>query len=434
LLRGTEGVVKVCESLWQKILSFEEERKMAEKIKVKNTIVEIDGDEMARVMWAWIKGHLITPYLDVNIEYYDLGLLRREESKDLITLEAAKAIAKHGVGVKCATITPDKARVEEYKLSKQWTSPNATLRAHLDGTIFREPIICKNIKPAVISWKKPIIIGRHAYGDEYKAAEFTVPGPGTVELVFKPADGSKATVLNVHDFKGPGVVLGMHNTEKSIRSFAQASITYALQRKVDLWFSAKQTILKQYDSLFMNIFQEEVNKKKADMEKAGITYWYTLIDDTVAQIVKHPGGVLWATKNRDGDVMSDMIASGFGSLGLMTSVLVSPDGKMETEAAHGTVTRHYRLHQQGKKTSTNPTASIFAWTGALRRRGELDNTPEVVKFANALENANIKTIESGTVTSDLARLIYGTAKPPENSYVDTEQFIRAIAQRLETAI
>ncbi|MEK6591357.1 MAG: NADP-dependent isocitrate dehydrogenase, partial [Nitrospinota bacterium] len=252
--------------------------------------------------------------------------------------------------------------------------------------------------------------------------------------VFKPADGSKATVLNVHDFKGPGVVLGMHNTEKSIRSFAQASITYALQRKVDLWFSAKQTILKQYDSLFMNIFQEEVNKRKADMEKAGITYWYTLIDDTVAQIVKHPGGVLWATKNRDGDVMSDMIASGFGSLGLMTSVLVSPDGKMETEAAHGTVTRHYRLHQQGKKTSTNPTASIFAWTGALRRRGELDNTPEVVKFANALENANIKTIESGTVTSDLARLIYGTAKPPENSYVDTEQFIRAIAQRLETAI
>ena len=405
---------------------------MAEKVKVKNTIVEIDGDEMARVMWAWIKEHLITPYLNINLEYYDLGLLRREETKDAITLDAAKAIAKHGVGVKCATITPDKARVEEYKLSKQWTSPNATLRAHLDGTIFREPIICKNIKPAVNSWKKPIIIGRHAYGDEYKATEFTVPAPGTVELVYKPVDGSKPTTLIVHEFKGKGVTLGMHNTEKSVRSIAQASITYEIQRKVDLWFSAKQTILKQYDSFFMNIFQEEVNKRKGDLEKAGIIYWYTRIDDTVAQIMKHPGGILWATKNRDGDVMSDMIASGFGSLGLMTSVLVSPDGKMETEAAHGTVTRHYRQHQQGKKTSTNPTASIFAWTGALKRRGELDKTPEVVKFAEALEDANIKTIEGGTVTGDLARLIHGTSKPSEDTYVDTEQFIKTIARRLES--
>jgi isocitrate dehydrogenase len=407
---------------------------MAEKIKVKNPIVEIDGDEMARVMWAWIKKHLIMPYLDVKLEYYDLGLSKREESKDQITMDAAKAIAKHSVGVKCATITPDKARVEEYKLSKQWPSPNGTIRAHLDGTIFREPIICKNIKPAVNSWKKPIIIGRHAYGDEYKAAEFTVPGPGKVELVYKPADGSQSTTLTVHEFKGPGVTLGMHNTEKSIRSFAQASMTYALQRKVDLWFSAKQTILKQYDSYFMNIFQEEFNKRKADFEKAGITYWYTLIDDTVAQIMKHPGGILWATKNRDGDVMSDMIASGFGSLGLMTSVLVSPDGKMETEAAHGTVTRHFRLHQQGKKTSSNPTASIFAWTGALKRRGELDNTPDVVKFAEALEDANVKTIESGTVTGDLARLIHETSKPPEDSYVDTEQFIKAIAKRLDSSL
>jgi isocitrate dehydrogenase len=320
--------------------------------------------------------------------------------------------------------------VTEYHLSHQWPSPNATLRASLDGTIFREPIICKNIKPAINSWKKPIIIGRHAYGDEYKATEFTVPGPGTVELVYRPADGSRATALSVHEFAGPGVTLGMHNTEKSIRSFAQASIVRALQRKVDLWFSAKQTILKQYDSLFMNIFQEEVNKRKADLEKAGITYWYTLIDDTVAQIVKHPGGVLWATKNRDGDVMSDMIASGFGSLGLMTSVLVSPDGKILTEAAHGTVTRHYRSHQQKKKTSTNPTASIFAWTGALKRRGELDSTPEVVEFAQALEEANIQTIESGTVTRDLARVLHAMDNPSEDSYVDTEQFIKSITQRL----
>lgn len=405
---------------------------MVDKIKVKNPVVEIDGDEMAHVMWVWVKEYLIKPYVDVDVDYYDLSLPRREETKDQITLDAARAIARYGIGVKCATITPDKARVEEYKLSKQWASPNATLRAYLDGTIFREPIICKNIKPAVSSWKKPIIIGRHAYGDEYKAAEFTVPGPGTVELVYKPADGSQPTVLKVHDFKGPGVTLGMHNTEKSIRSFAQACITYALQRKVNIWFSAKQTILKQYDSMFMNIFREEVDKRNDDFKKAGITYWYTLIDDTVAQVIKHEGGILWATKNRDGDVMSDMIASGFGSLGLMTSVLVSPDGKMETEAAHGTVTRHYRLHLQGQKTSTNPTACIFAWTGALRRRGELDDAPEVVRFANALEDATVKTIESGVFTSDIARLLHKTPKPPEDSYVDTEGFIRVVSQRLES--
>ncbi len=407
---------------------------MSEKIKVKNTIVEMDGDEMTRVMWAWVKDYLIMPFIDVNLEYYDLSMEKREETKDEITLQAAKAIANHGVGVKCATITPDADRVKEFGLSKMWKSPNGTIRAYLDGTVFREPIICKNIHPFVRTWKKPIIIGRHAYGDEYKATEFTVPGPGTVNLVYKPEDGSEPVTLEVHKFKGPGVVLGMHNLESSIRSFAQSCLVYALQQKVDLWFSAKQTILKEYDTMFMDIFQEEVDKRKAEMEKAGITYWYTLIDNTVAQAMKHEGGFLWACKNRDGDVQSDMIASGFGSLGLMKSVLVSPDGKVETEAAHGTVTRHYRLYQQGKKTSSNPTAIIFAWSGGIKHRGQLDGTQDVVDFANALEDATIKTIESGTVTGDLARLIQDTSTPSEDSYVNTEEFIQAIARRLKETI
>ncbi|MBI5183482.1 MAG: NADP-dependent isocitrate dehydrogenase [Nitrospinae bacterium] len=407
---------------------------MASRIKVKNPIVEIDGDEMTRIMWAWVKEYLIIPYLDVNLEYYDLSIQKREETKDEITLQSAKAIAKHGVGVKCATITPDKERVKEFGLSQMWKSPNGTIRAYLDGTIFREPIICKNIHPFIRTWKKPIIIGRHAYGDEYKATEFTVPGPGTVDLVYKPDDGSKPVTLEVHKFKGPGVVLGMHNLDSSIRSFAQSCLAYALQQKVDLWFSAKQTILKQYDTMFMNIFQEEVDKHKAEMKEAGITYWYTLIDNTVAQIIKHEGGILWACKNRDGDVQSDMIASGFGSLGLMKSVLVSPDGKIETEAAHGTVTRHYRLYQQGKKTSSNPSAIIFAWTGGIKRRGQLDRTQDVVDFANVLEDATIQTIESGSVTSDLARLIYNTPTPPEDSYINTEEFIQAVASRLRDTL
>ena len=399
-----------------------------EKIKVKNPIVELDGDEMARVMWKWIKEELIFPYLDIPIKYFDLGIQNRDATSDMVTLEAAKAIKEYKVGVKCATITPDQERVKEYNLKKAWKSPNATIRAYLDGTVFRKPIIVRNIPPYVKTWKKPIIIGRHAYGDIYNAFEYRVEEPAEVEIVLKSA--SEVKNFKVHSFDGKGVFMVLHNTEKSIRSFARSCINYALSEKVDLWFSAKDTISKVYHGYFKEIFQEEVERRKDDFEKAGINYRYFLIDDAVAQILKSEGGMLWACMNYEGDVMSDMIAAGFGSLGLMTSVLVSPEGEYEFEAAHGTVRRHYYEYLKGNKTSTNPTASIFAWTGGIRKRGELDGTPEVVDFANKLEEATIKTIESGIMTKDLQPL----ADPPVDRYYYTEDFIRAIKERLESLL
>ncbi|TYT24082.1 NADP-dependent isocitrate dehydrogenase [Dictyoglomus thermophilum] len=398
------------------------------KIKVKNPVVELDGDEMARVMWKWIKEELIFPYLDIPIKYFDLGIQNRDATSDMVTLEAAKAIKEYKVGVKCATITPDQERVKEYNLKKAWKSPNATIRAYLDGTVFRKPIIVRNIPPYVKTWKRPIIIGRHAYGDIYNAFEYRVEEPIEVEIVLK--SGSEVKNFKVHSFDGRGVFMILHNTEKSIRSFARSCINYALSEKVDLWFSAKDTISKIYHGYFKEIFQEEVERRKDDFEKAGINYRYFLIDDAVAQILKSEGGMLWACMNYEGDVMSDMIAAGFGSLGLMTSVLVSPEGEYEFEAAHGTVRRHYYEYLKGNKTSTNPTASIFAWTGGIRKRGELDGTPEVVNFADKLEEATIKTIESGIMTKDLQPL----ADPPVDRYYYTEDFIKAIKERLESLL
>ncbi|WP_005035268.1 NADP-dependent isocitrate dehydrogenase [Holophaga foetida] len=400
------------------------------KIKVKNPIVELDGDEMTRIIWASIKGKLILPYLDVDLEYYDLGLPHRDETDDAVTTEAALAIKKHRVGVKCATITPDADRMDEYKLKKCWLSPNGTLRSILDGTVFRKPITVKNIEPAVRSWKKPIMIGRHAYGDIYKSQDFVVPGPGVVEMVYTP-EGGEAVTIPVHTFKkGGGVVMGMHNADPSIISFAQACIAYALSEKVDLWFAAKDTISKKYHGRFKELFGAEVAKREADFQAAGISYRYLLIDDAVAQIMKHEGGMLWACMNYDGDVFSDMIASGFGSLGMMTSVLVSPDGCFEYEAAHGTVRRHYYEHLKGNATSTNSVASIFAWTGAIRKRGELDGTPEVVGFADKLEHAVISLIEEGVVTKDLVSLVVPAAKGYEN----TEGFLDQVAKRLQSTL
>ena len=400
---------------------------MSEKIKVKNPIVEMDGDEMTRIIWRLIKEKLILPFLYVDLKYYDLGIKHRDETDDKVTVEAANAIKEYGIGVKCATITPNAARVKEYGLKQQWKSPNGTIRSILDGTVFRKPIIIKNIPPAVRKWQKPIIIGRHAYGDIYKNVEYVVEKPGTAEIVFTPEDGSEKKVIKIHDFKGSGVIMGMHNTEKSIRSFARSCINYALGEKVDLWFGAKDTISKQYHGFFRDVFAEEADKVKDKFAQAGINYRYLLIDDAVAQVIKSEGGMLWACMNYDGDVMSDMVATGFGSLGLMTSVLVSPDGKYEYEAAHGTVMRHYYEHLKGKPTSTNSIASIFAWTGALARRGELDNTPDVVKFAKTLENIVIKTVEDGIMTKDLMLI----AEPPAAKYALTEEFIDAVAERLK---
>ncbi|MFH0799499.1 MAG: NADP-dependent isocitrate dehydrogenase [Pseudomonadota bacterium] len=400
------------------------------KIKVTRPLVEMDGDEMTRIIWQMIKEELIHPCLDVELKYYDLGLKHRDDTDDRVTVDAAEAIKEFGVGVKCATITPDAERVTEYKLKKAWSSPNGTIRGILDGTVFRKPIMTKNIQPAVRSWKKPIVIGRHAYGDIYKCQEFVVPGPGKAELVFTPAGSGEATRLTVHEFKGPGVTMGIHNTEKSIRSFAKACINYAVSEKVDLWFGTKDTISKKYDAYFKDIFGEEVGKAKAEFERASISYRYLLIDDAVAQIMKHEGGILWACRNYDGDIFSDMVAAGFGSLGMMTSVLVSPDGKFEYEAAHGTVRRHYYEHQKGNQTSTNSVASIFAWTGALRKRGELDNTPDVVRFASTLERAVIGCIESGIVTKDLMRLV----TPASDKYETTEGFIKQVAAKLKSAL
>lgn len=402
---------------------------MAGKIKVNNPIVEIDGDEMTRVIWHLIKEKLLLPFLDIDLKYYDLGIKKRDETGDSVTAYAANAIKEHGIGVKCATITPNAARVKEYSLKQQWKSPNGTIRSILDGTVFRKPIIIKNIPPAVQRWKKPIIIGRHAYGDIYKDVEMVIDRPGTAEIVFTPEESGEKTVIKIHDFKGRGVIMGMHNTEKSIRSFAQSCINYALSENVDLWFGAKDTISKHYHGFFRAVFAEEVEKVKDKFEKAGIQYRYLLIDDAVAQVMKSEGGVLWACMNYDGDVMSDMVASGFGSLGLMTSVLVSPDGKYEFEAAHGTVQRHYYEHLKGNPTSTNSIASIFAWTGAIAKRGELDNTPDVIEFAKALENIVIQTVESGVMTKDLMLI----ADPPVTKYALTGEFIDAVAEGLRKA-
>ncbi|PMQ01272.1 MAG: isocitrate dehydrogenase (NADP(+)) [Dictyoglomus sp. NZ13-RE01] len=379
---------------------------------------------MARVMWHMIKKELIFPYLDIPIKYFDLGIENRDKTDDQVTLEAAKAIKEYKVGVKCATITPDAERVKEYNLKRAWKSPNATIRAYLDGTVFRKPIIVKNIPPFVRTWKKPIIIGRHAYGDIYSAFEYKVEGEKELKVLL--SNGGEETHI-VHKFDGNGVFMVLHNTEKSIRSFARSCINYALSEKVDLWFSAKDTISKVYHGYFKEIFQEEVDKRKEDFEKVGISYRYFLIDDAVAQIIKHEGGILWACMNYEGDVMSDMIAAGFGSLGLMTSVLVSPEGEFEFEAAHGTVRRHYYEYLKGNPTSTNPTASIFAWTGGIRKRGELDNTKEVCDFADKLERAVIETIESGIMTKDIQPL----AEPKVERYVYTEEFIKRVKERLE---
>jgi len=400
------------------------------KLRARNTIVEIDGDEMTRVIWAMVKSQLLEPFIDLKLERYDLHVLSRDRTDDAVTVHAAEAIRRHGVGVKCATITPDTARVDEYKLKRAWPSPNATIRALLDGTVFRKPLLVHNVPPTVRSWVKPIVIGRHAYGDIYKSAEMKIPGAGRVDMVYTPAGGGAPQSLVVHEFKGPGIVRGVHNIDSSIRSFARACINYALAERVDMWFSAKDTIAKIYHGTFREIFRQETDARRADFQKAGIQYIYMLIDDAVAKVVRSPGGFLWACMNYDGDVMSDMVASGFGSLGLMTSVLVSPDGLFEFEAAHGTVTRHFRKHERGEATSTNSTATIFAWTGAIAKRGELDETPEITHFARALEASALETIESGTMTKDLASI----ADPAPGGHVSTQGFIEAIAERLRAKL
>ena len=395
-------------------------------ITVKNPIVEMDGDEMTRIIWKMIKDKLLLPHLAMDLRYYDLGIKHRDETDDKVTMDAAQAVKEYGVGVKCATITPNAGRVKEYNLKQAWKSPNGTIRSLLDGTVFRKPIIVKNIPPAVRSWKKPISIGRHAYGDIYKSVEYRVPGAGKAELVFTSADNGERVSLVVHDFTGPGVVMGIHNTEKSIRSFARACINYALGEKSELWFGAKDTISKTYHGLFKEVFDQEAAARSVDFAKAGVRYRYMLIDDAVAQIMKAEGGMLWACMNYDGDVMSDMVASGFGSLGLMTSVLVSPESKYVYEAAHGTVMRHYYEHLKGNPTSTNSVASIFAWTGAIARRGELDGTPDVVSFAKRLEAAVINVIEDGVMTKDLASI----AEPSPAKFALTGEFIDIVAKKL----
>ena len=397
------------------------------KIKVKTTLVELDGDEMTRVMWKMVKDKLLFPFLDMDIDYYDLHIKNRDNTDDRVTFESAEAIMKYGVGVKCATITANQDRVVEYNLKKMWKSPNGTIRSMLDGTVFRTPILVKNIKPFVSCWEKPITIGRHAYGDVYDNTEMLIPGAGKAELVFTPAEGGEPKRLTIHDFKGPGILQGIHNTEASIRSFAQACFRLALDKKMDLWFSTKDTISKIYDARFRAIFDEEFAEWKLDFEKAGIEYFFTLIDDAVARIVRSKGGLLWALKNYDGDVLSDMVASACGSLAMMTSVLVSPKGYFEYEAAHGTVQKHYYKHLKGEETSSNSMALIFAWTGGLRKRGEIDGTPDVVAFADKLEKASLQTIENGIMTGDLLAI----ADPsPNNRKVNTEAFIDAIAENL----
>jgi isocitrate dehydrogenase len=401
------------------------------KIKVKNPVVELDGDEMTRIIWQFIKDKLILPYLDIDLKYYDLGVEHRDATDDQVTIDAAEAIKKYRVGVKCATITPDEARVEEFKLKKMWKSPNGTIRNIVGGTIFREPIICKNVPRLVPGWTAPIVIGRHAFGDQYRATDFVAPGPGRLTMTFTPKDGGKPTEFNVFDFPGGGVGMAMYNLDESIIGFARSSFNYGLQRGWPVYLSTKNTILKAYDGRFKDLFQEVFDKEfAAEFKKRGLTYEHRLIDDMVASAMKWNGNYVWACKNYDGDVQSDTVAQGFGSLGLMTSVLLTPDGKtVEAEAAHGTVTRHYRLHQQGKETSTNPIASIFAWTRGLYYRGEFDGTPEVTKFAQALEKVCVDTVEAGSMTKDLAILI-----SPEQPWLTTTAFLDKLDANLKKAM
>ena len=401
------------------------------KIKVVNPVVELDGDEMTRIIWQFIKDELILKYLDVDLKYYDLGIEHRDATDDQVTIDSAHAIQKYGVGVKCATITPDEARVEEFGLKKMWKSPNGTIRNILGGVIFREPIIISNIPRLVPSWTKPIVVGRHAFGDQYKATDFKVPSAGTLTMTFTPADGSEPMEFNVFDFPGGGVAMGMYNLDESIRDFARASMRYGLNRKYPVYLSTKNTILKAYDGQFKDIFAEIFeNEFKDEFAAAGITYEHRLIDDMVAAAMKWEGGYVWACKNYDGDVQSDTVAQGFGSLGLMTSVLMTPDGKtVEAEAAHGTVTRHYREHQKGNPTSTNPVASIFAWTQGLQHRGMLDGTPEVSAFAKTLERVCVETVEEGKMTKDLALLISRDAP-----WQTTQEFLASIDENLQKAM
>ncbi len=398
-----------------------------DKIKMTTPLVEMDGDEMTRILWQMIKDELLLPYIDLNTEYYDLGLEYRNETNDQVTVDSANATLKYGVAVKCATITPNAARMTEYNLKEMWKSPNGTIRAMLDGTVFRTPIIVKGIEPCVRNWEKPITLARHAYGDVYKNVEIKVPGAGKAELVFTAEDGTEIREV-IHTFKGAGVLQGMHNTEESIASFARACLSYALDLKQDIWFATKDTISKKYDHTFKDIFQEIYEAEYKDkFVAAGIEYFYTLIDDAVARVMKSKGGFIWACKNYDGDVMSDMVSSAFGSLAMMTSVLVSPSGVYEFEAAHGTVQRHYYKHLKGEETSTNSVATIFAWTGALRKRGELDNNSELMKFADALEKATLATIESGKMTKDLALITSLT----DVTVLNSQDFIKAIREELD---
>ena len=401
------------------------------KIQMRTPLVEMDGDEMTRIIWKMIKDHLLTPYIDLKTEYYDLGLPSRDETDDQITVQAAEAVKKYGVGVKCATITPNAQRMTEYNLKKMYKSPNGTIRAILDGTVFRTPITLPCLKPSVRSWVKPITIARHAYGDIYKCTEYRVPGPGTAELLFKDAQGKEIFHETVFDFKCPGVLMGTYNKDDSIQSFARACFNFALATKQDLWFSAKDTISKKYDHTFKDIFQEIFDAEyKAKFEEAGITYFYTLIDDAVARVIRSEGGFIWACKNYDGDVMSDMVATAFGSLAMMTSVLVSPDGNYEYEAAHGTVTRHYYKHLEGETTSTNSMATLFPWTGALKKRGEMDSIPELVAFGEKLEQASLKCISDGFMTKDLALL----ADMENKTVLSTEGFILKVKEYLDAAL
>ena len=405
-----------------------------EKIRMTTPLVEMDGDEMTRILWQMIKDELLLPFVDLKTEYYDLGLVKREETKDQITIDAANANKKYGVAVKCATITPNKQRVEEYNLTEMWKSPNGTIRAILDGTVFRAPILIDSIRPVVRNWKKPITIARHAYGDVYKCTEYRVPAEGKAELVFTDAEGKETFRKTIYDFECPGVLQGSYNKDSSIRSFAHSCFQYAIDTKQELWFSTKDTISKQYDQTFKLIFQEiyeECYKEK--FEELGIRYFYTLIDDAVARVIRSEGGFIWACKNYDGDVMSDMVSTAFGSLAMMTSVLVSPDGNYEYEAAHGTVTQHYYRYLKGEETSTNPVATIYAWSGALRKRGELDNLPELMDFADKLEAACIRTLDDGIMTKDLTGLVIPECKDKVRA-VNSKEFIAAIRERLEASI
>ena len=400
------------------------------KIQMKTPLVEMDGDEMTRVIWQMIKDELICPFVDLKTEYYDLGLKHRNDTNDQVTIDSAEATKKYGVAVKCATITPNAARMDEYDLKEMWKSPNGTIRAILDGTVFRAPILVKGVEPYVKNWVKPITIARHAYGDVYKGSEMKIPGPGKVELVYTAEDGTETREL-VHNFKGSGIVQGMHNLTESIESFARSCFNFAVDTKQDLWFATKDTISKKYDHTFKDIFQEIYdNEYKETFEKLGLKYFYTLIDDAVARVIRSNGGYIWACKNYDGDVMSDMLATAYGSLSMMTSVLVSPKGVYEYEAAHGTVQRHYYKHLKGEETSTNSIATIFAWTGALRKRGEMDNLPELTEFADKLEKACISTVESGKMTKDLALIV----KSDSVQALNTQEFIGAVRETLEASL